>query len=40
MHPQAMFKTEKYRSKGQPGIGGIKIGDDKKKYFLILSNAC
>ena len=30
MHPQAMFKTEKYRSKGQPGVGGTKTGGDKK----------
>ena len=38
MHPKAMFEIDKYRSKGQPGVRGTKIGADKK-YSLILSNA-
>ena len=39
MHPKVMFDIDKYKSKGQLGVGGTKIGGDNK-YFLILSNAC
>ena len=38
MHPNATFKTDRYKSKGRPGVGGAKTGGDNK-YSLILSNA-
>ena len=38
MHPKAMSKTDKYRSKGLPGIGDTRTEGDNK-YSLILSNA-
>ena len=30
MHPKAMSETDKYRSKGRPGVGGIRTKGDKK----------
>ena len=38
MHHKAMYETDKYKSKGQPGVRGTKTGGDNK-YSLILSNA-
>ena len=36
MHPKAMSKTNKYKSKGCLGIGGTKIGGERR-HFLIFS---
>ena len=30
MHPNAMSETDRYRSKGRPGVGGTKTGGDKQ----------
>ena len=38
MQPKAKFETDKYRSKGRPGVGDTKTGGDNK-YSLTLSNA-
>ena len=38
MQPEATSETDKYRSKGRPGVEGTKTGGDNK-YSLILSYA-
>ena len=39
MHPKAMSETDKYRSKGCPGIGGTKTRGERR-HSLIFSKAC
>ena len=38
MHPKAVSKTDKYRSKGLLGIGGTKIGGERR-HSLVFSKA-
>ena len=38
MHPKAMSETDKYRSIGRPGVGGTKIGGERR-HSLIFSKA-
>ena len=38
MHPKAMFETDKYRSRGCPGVGGTKTGGERR-HSLIFSKA-
>ena len=38
MHPKAMSKTNKYRSRGLPYVGGTKTGGERR-YSLIFSKA-
>ena len=36
MHPMAISDTNKYRSRGSPGVGGIKTGEERR-HSLIFS---
>ena len=38
MHPKAMSKADKYRSKGHHSIGGTKIGEERR-HSLIFSKS-
>ena len=38
MHPKAMSETDKYRSRGHPGMGGTKTGGERR-HSLIFSKA-
>ena len=38
MHPKVVSETDKYRSKGRPGMGGTKIGEGRR-HSLIFSKA-
>ena len=39
MHPKAMSKIDKYRSRGHPGVGGTKTGG-KRRHSLNFLKAC
>ena len=34
MHPKAIYKTNKYKSKGRPGIGGTKTGGERRPSLI------
>ena len=36
MHPKAMSETDKYRSRGRPGVGGTKTGGEMRHSLIFL----
>ena len=34
MHPKTIYKTNKYKSKGRPGIGGTKTGGERRPSLI------
>ena len=38
MHPKAMSETDKYKSRGRPGVGGTKTRGESKKFLNLLKS--